>query len=161
MILSPQTNDHLGGLALRAFLRRAMTPSAVTASGSSPCSHFQTARGDTSNSVAASACVSPRRSHSALSWSAKVILDDLASGNEFAQVIQAVPCLAVNFVAFAIVGNLVGGNKSFNELVEFLNRVFHIVFGVICFHFQRHYIRIKCEMSQQLFLHIVRIVINP
>jgi hypothetical protein len=42
----------------------------------------------------------------------------------------------------------------------FLNAI-HIVFGVICFHFQRHYIRITCEVLQELFSHIVRIVINP
>lgn len=55
-----------------ARFRRAMTPSAVTASGSSPCNHFQTARGDTSNSVAASACVSPRRPSSDFSCSANI-----------------------------------------------------------------------------------------
>src|SRR5690242_12721132 len=58
-----------------ARFRRAKIPSRVTASsGSSPCSHFQTARGETSNSAATSACVRPRRSRSNLSCSEKAIL---------------------------------------------------------------------------------------
>jgi hypothetical protein len=50
-----------------AFLKRAMTPSCATANGSVlPCSHSQSVRAGTSSSVAASACVKPRRVRSDL-----------------------------------------------------------------------------------------------
>jgi hypothetical protein len=50
-----------------AFFRRAMTPSCATANGSVlACSHSHSVRAGTSNSVAASACVSPRRLRSDL-----------------------------------------------------------------------------------------------
>lgn len=64
-----------------AFFSRAMTPSAVTASGSSPCSHFQTARGETPKMSAPSACVTFSRSSSDLSCSENVIINLLLSAN--------------------------------------------------------------------------------
>src|ERR1700761_7548766 len=57
-----------------AFFRRAITPSAVTVNGSWPCSHFHTARGETSKIYAPSACVTLSRSSSAFSCWEKVIL---------------------------------------------------------------------------------------
>lgn len=57
-----------------ARLRRAMTPSCATASGSVlPCSHSQRVRAGTSSSAAASACVIPSRARSDLIKAGKVI----------------------------------------------------------------------------------------
>lgn len=139
-----------------AFLRRANAPSWVNAKGSSPRSHCQRARGETSNSAAASACVSPRRWRSDLSRSEKDMglkatgLDDLVPN------LDGVP----HFFHGSSEGGFAGGLAAahFNNVPHsfmfriFTNHVaaddfvvFHIVFSCFVNHFQRVKNRIMCE----------------